>query len=359
MVMKKIALLMTLMAAVAVYGQSVRVLDSMCLYRPGDYGSANWRIPALLCLDDGTLLAVNDRRKYNETDLPEDIDIVLRRSIDTGRTWSEPQMLIAGQGRGRGYGDPALVQCHNGDVLCLFAGHNGYFQSSDSLPIRVFMMRSRDRGQTWGDTVDLTRVLWDAWSPYRGAFVASGNGLRLKRGPYAGRLLFAASLLRRSAWVSDNYVLYSDDNGHTWHRSQMAFEGGDESKLVELSDGRILLSVRRQGARGWNVSADGGQTWGEQGLWHEMTVNACNGDMLRLNDSTLLHSIPDSMQREDVSLYISSDEGRSWRTPLLVTAGPSVYSSMTLLPDGTVGFYVERNSSGACELWFYRLAVGR
>ena len=128
---------------------------------------------------------------------------------------------------------------------------------------------------------------------------------------------------------------------------------------MELSDGRILLSVRRPGARGWNVSADGGQTWGEQGLWPEMTVNACNGDMLRLNDSTLLHSIPNSMQREDVSLYLSTDEGRSWRTPLLVTAGPSVYSSMTLLPDGTVGFYVERNSSGACELWFYRLAVGR
>lgn len=351
---------MVLMAAVAAaYGQSVIVLDSVCLYRPGDYGSANWRIPALLCLDDGTLLAVNDRRKYNETDLPEDIDIVLRRSRDGGRIWSEPQMLMAGQGRGRGYGDPALVQCADGDVLCLFAGHNGYFQSSDSLPIRVFMMRSRDRGQTWDDTVDLTRVLWDARSPYRGAFVASGNGLRLKQGPHAGRLLFSASLLRRSAWVSDNYILYSDDGGRTWHRSQLAFEGGDESKLVELSDGRILLSVRRPGARGWNVSADGGQTWGEQGLWPEMTVNACNGDMLRLNDSTLLHSIPNAMQREDVSLYLSTDEGRSWRSPQLVTAGPSVYSSMTLLPDGTVGFYVERNPGGACELWFYRLAVGR
>ena len=352
--MKKVLLLMALMAALAACGQTVSVLDSLCLYRPGDYGSANWRIPALLCLDDGTLLAVNDRRKTGFRDLPEDIDVVVRRSTDLGRSWTAPQMLIEGQGRGRGYGDPALVQCLNGDVLCLFAGHNGYFQSTDSLPIRVFMMRSADRGRTWSDTVDLTWVLWDARSPYRGAFVASGNGLRLKHGPHAGRLLFAASLLRRSAWVSDNYILYSDDDGRTWHRSQMAFEGGDESKLIELADGRILLSVRRPGARGWNTSADGGHTWGRQGLWPEMTVNACNGDMLRLDDSTLIHSIPNAMQREDVSLFVSRDEGHSWHSPCLLVPGPSVYSSLTALPDGTIGCFVEKGPDTDCELWFFR-----
>lgn len=58
----------------------------VCLFRPGDYGSANWRIPAILCLGDGSLLATCDRRKYNEADLPEDIDIVSRRSTDGGHT---------------------------------------------------------------------------------------------------------------------------------------------------------------------------------------------------------------------------------------------------------------------------------
>ncbi len=328
--------------------------DSICLYRPGDYGSANWRIPAIRCLDDGSLLAVNDKRKYNETDLPEDIDIVYRRSTDLGRTWSEPQTLIAGQGRGRGYGDPALVQCANGDVLCLFAGHNGYFQSTDDNPICVFMCRSTDRGQTWSDAVNLTSVLWSDTTPYRGAFVASGNGLRLRQGPHAGRILFAVSLVKRGEWVSDNYVIYSDDNGLTWHRSAMAFCAGDESKLMELADGSVLISVRRSGARGYNHSVDGGQTWGTQGLWPEMTVNACNGDMLRINDTTLLHSITNSMQRENVSIFTSNDEGRSWHSSALLSAGPSVYSSLTLLPDSTIGCYVEKNPSGACELWFYR-----
>ena len=328
--------------------------DSLCLYRPGDYGSANWRIPALLCLDDGTLLAVCDKRKYNEIDLPEDIDIVCRRSDDLGHTWSSPQPLIEGTGRGHGYGDPALVQCSGGDVLCLFAGHNGYFQSSDSLPIRVFMKRSTDRGLTWGDTVDLTHVLWDSASTYRGAFVASGNGLRLRKGSHTGRLLFAAAVLRRTGWVSDNYILYSDDEGHSWHRSQMAFESGDEAKLIELADGRLLLSVRRKGERGWNISDDGGEHWGTQDLWPDMTVNACNGEMLRMDDTTLIHSIPNSMQRENVSLYRSTDEGHTWHSPRLLAAGPSVYSSLTLLPDGTIGCLVEKNPSGSCELWYYR-----
>ena len=329
-------------------------IDSVCLYRPGDYGSANWRIPAILCLDDGSLLAVNDKRKYNESDLPEDIDIVYRRSVDKGKTWSEPETLIAGTRRKQGYGDPALVQCANGDVLCLFAGHNGYFQSTVDDPICVYMCRSTDRGITWSDTVNLTSMVWDATSDYHGAFVASGNGLRLRRGPHAGRILFAAAVLRNGQNISDNYVIYSDDNGYTWHRSQRAFSAGDEAKLMELTDGSVLISVRRSGARGYNRSIDGGVTWGTQSTWSEMTVNACNGEMLRLDDTTILHSIPNSMQREDVSIFTSNDEGRSWHSPVLMCAGPSVYSSMTLLGDGTIGLYVEKNPSGACELWYYR-----
>lgn len=355
--MKKILLALLLMAAVAVQGQMPALLDSVCLYRPGDYGSKNWRIPALLCLDDGTLLAVNDKRKFNEGDLPEDIDIVLRRSGDLGRTWSEPQTLVQGRGKGHGFGDPALVQCTNGDVLCLFAGGNGYFQSSDVHPIEVFLCRSTDRGHTWGPLQRLTPILWDSASPYRGAFVASGNGIRLRRGSYAGRILFAAALLRREAWISDNYVIYSDDNGLSWHRSQLAFSGGDEAKLIELSDGMVLLSVRRNGARGYNTSLDGGATWQSQGLWNEMHTNACNGEMLRANDTLLVHSIPNSLERRDVSLFLGTDEGRSWHTPVLLTHGPSVYSSLTLLPDGTIGCYVERNPLGACELWYYRFNI--
>ena len=141
----------------------------------------------------------------------------------------------------------------------------------------------------------------------------------------------------------------------------MAYRGGDEAKLMELTDGRILLSTRQNGARGFNHSADGGDTWGEQGRWNEMTTNACNGDLLRVmatdwGDSCnlLMHSIPNSMQREDVSIFVSRDEGATWTDPMPIVDGPSVYSSLTLLPDGSIGVLVEKNPSGACEIWFQR-----
>lgn len=334
--------------------------DSVCLYRPGDYGSQFWRIPAILCLDDGTLLAVNDRRKYSYKDLPEDIDIVYRRSTDNGATWSEPQTLVAGTGYKQGYGDAALVQCENGDVLCFFVGGNGLWASTESDPIRSYVYRSTDRGLTWSASTDLTAQLWGSQSinaatrNYKASFFASGNALRLKNGPHKGRVLVAAAMGRKNANKLDNFVVYSDDNGYTWNVSAKAFSEGDEAKLMELNGGTVLISVRHTGARGYNRSTDGGETWGTQGYWNEMTVNACNGDMLRLDENTLLHSIPNSMNRENVSIFTSTDDGQSWHSPVLIVEGPSVYSSLTLLKDGTIGCYVEKGPDSGCDLWFYR-----
>ena len=372
---RKLHICLSLLLPLTVLGQGVKLpaialSDSVFfyeqrLYAPGDYGSRNWRIPALCTLNDGTLLAVNDRRKYNEGDLPQDIDIVCRRSTDGGRTWSPPSTIVAGTGYKQGYGDPAVVVCPNGDVVLTFVGGNGLFASTADDPIRTYVCRSTDGGTTWSPPVDITSTLWGsqaanpACRPYRGSFCASGNGLCLRRGPHQGRLLFVAAMRRNDAWALDNFVLYSDDNGHSWQVSEKAFEGGDEAKLVELVDGGVLMSVRQNGARGHTVSTDGGITWSPQGTWPEMTTNACNGDLLRLcatdqgaMQNVLLHSIPNSMQRENVSVFVSYDEGRTWQDPVVLCHGPSVYSSLTLQHDGTIGCFVERNTPNGCELWY-------
>ena len=316
-----------------------------CLFRPGDYGSTNWRIPAICCLPDGSLLIVCDRRKYNESDLPED--------------------------RKHGFGDAALVVCENGDVVCVFVGGNGLFASSESDPINSYVCRSTDGGQTWSTPENITAQLWGSQATntvcrnYRASFFGSGNGLRLTRGAHAGRIMFAAAMCRKgNSNTLDNFVVFSDDNGHTWQVSDRAYSGGDEAKLMELTDGRVLISVRQSGARGYNHSADGGKTWGTQGRWECMKTNACNGDILRLaatdrgdSRNILLHSIPNSMERRNVSIFVSYDEGDTWQDPVLLFDGPSVYSSMTLLKNGSVGVFLEENPNGACELWYQNWPV--
>lgn len=329
----------------------------------GWYGTTGYRIPAILSLPDGCILITSDDRKNNDLDLPEDIDIIAQRSTDGGRTWSEPVKVIEGKGFNKGYGDAALEMSASGDIFCAFSGGVGLWASTLENPQKNYISRSRDGGLTWEEPFDCTSMLWgpDAVNPecrdYHSAFFGSGHGLRLEKGEHAGRVLFVAAVHSEKLDRFDNYAFYTDDNGKTWHVSERAFIGGDEAKVVELPDGRVMMSVRRTGERGFNISEDGGQTWGEQGLWKDICVNACDGDIINVGDSLLLHSVPNSMSRENVSVFVSRDNGQSWPYSKSLCKYESVYSSMTVLPDGTIGAYIEENPNVEFDMFYLNFSV--
>ena len=334
------------------------ILAHTLVYQPGDYNSANYRIPAVITAKDGSIVAVTDKRKYNEGDLPEDIDIVCNRSTDGGHTWSEPYTIALGTGVNHGFGDCALAWSNDDDGLIAgFVGGPGLWYSTPSNPIRTYIAKSYDNGQTWTEPEDITRFIfgddciYEEQRTWRASFFGSGNGLRTS----TGRLMFVAAIRETTAQVLYNHAVYSDDDGQTWHVSGRASSSGDEAKVTELVDGRILMSIRHAGNRWYNISEDGGETWQPTtSTWYDITAPACNGDMIRYTSENqghdrnrLLHSVPYGNSRTNVTVYVSYDEGETWPVSKCIVPYSSAYSSLCVLPDGTIGLYVEEAYAGA------------
>ncbi len=334
------------------------ILAHTLIYQPGDYNSANYRIPAVITAKDGNIVAVTDKRKYNESDLPEDIDIVCNRSTDGGHTWSELYTIALGTGVNHGFGDCVLAWSNDDNGLIAgFVGGPGLWSSTPSNPIRSYISRSYDNGQTWTEPEDITHFIFGdncivpEQRTWRASFFGSGNGLLTS----AGRIMFVAAIRETTAQVLYNYAVYSDDNGQTWHVSGRASTSGDEAKVTELADGRILMSIRHAGNRWYNISEDGGETWQPTvSTWYDITAPACNGDMIRYTSENqghdknrLLHSVPYGNSRTDVTVYVSYDEGETWPVSKCIVPYSSAYSSLCVLPDGTIGLYVEEAYAGA------------
>lgn len=338
-------------------GQREILLARKLLYAPNDYGSTNYRIPAIITAKDGSLVIATDKRKFNQTDLPQDIDIVINRSTDGGKTWSEPITIAQGKGVGQGFGDAALAHTNDSNgLICTFVGGDGLWESvvQPNKKIRSYYCKSSDNGQTWSQPVEITDFIFGEGcndskrKNWKASFFGSGQGLLTSK----GRIMFVAAIRQTDSYSLNNHVVYSDDDGITWHVSESASEGGDEAKVVELADGSILMSIRHKGSRWFNLSTDGGETWMPKvSEWTDMQTVACNGDIIRYSSvkngddkNRLLHSIPfDLEHRKNVSVLISYDEGKTWIFGKSICPHGSAYSSLTKLPDGTIGAYLEEN----------------
>ena len=82
-----------------------------------------YRIPAMVQLHDGRLLAIADDRHGSDIDIGGNwgIDIVGRVSSDGGQTWEPPFMIADGDGRREGFRDS-----HGDAAVAAMAEQNGY-----------------------------------------------------------------------------------------------------------------------------------------------------------------------------------------------------------------------------------------
>ncbi len=344
---------------------SIVYLTRKVVLQPGDYNSVSYRIPAIATAADGSLVALSDKRKYHSGDLPADIDVVSRKSTDGGKTWSEPAIVAQGTGNSNGFGDAAIIASNSGKLHALYVGGPGFFGATAANPLRTYISTSTDNGLSWSSPRDLTPQFYGAEcsDPVRatwlGAFFGSGHALCLRNGR-----LMAVLAVRVPDGGIQNFAVYSDDDGLNWQVSNVAMTGADEAKVVELDNGDILMSTRAGGNRKWNKSSDGGVTWGTQSTWSEIWGNACDADILRYtsvldgyNKSRLLHTLPNASDRRNLTMWMSYNEGTSWPVSKVLCPGTSAYSSVTILPDGTIGVFFEEDGSNAYTMTFVNFTL--
>lgn len=341
-------------------------IERSLVYRPGDFDSRFYRIPAIVTAPDGSLVTVADKRIEHNGDLPAKIDVVSRRSVDGGRTWS-PYVTVAAHDQIGGCGDPAMVvDKKSGDIIVIFSHGNGLWQKE---PAQISVARSSDNGQTWSEAVDISPQILTTdpagVQPIKctSAFASSGRALQLDD----GRIMFALVTRQEGNPHFPVYAVYSDDGGHKWKVSRTPASGnGDESKIVQLADGTLLMSIRNRFGtlRKFSYSHDRGETWTAPVPVEDLPDPRCNGDILRVatpeGNDVLLQSLPSSPDsRDNVAIYVSEDNGKTWPVKKTVVTSPSAYSSMTVLPDGSIGILTEESSNGhySYDIWFTRIPI--
>lgn len=396
-------------------------------FAAGTAGSQNFRIPAMVTLDDGTIVAAADARWDTAADAGG-LDTIVARSSDSGAKWSytfanylgdngntydrdsatfidpalatdgstiymladlfpggvalnssnqQPEAAAAFDGQGRlklaqsGSSDYSyyLGAFENGraqifgadgnavedytvdEYFNLYQGDvevsNLFFSDSPYQVVKtsyLYLTKSTDKGATWSAPT-LINVKADDEQFYG---VGPGTGIVTS----TGRLIFAAySHNSGDWWSSTEYtsVIYSDNQGQTWHRSADMSSESSEATLVE-ADGRIYMFTRHGG---YYVSEDYGTTWSDRmnvaGISYDTgcQINALTYSEKIDGKTAILLSAP-SNDRTNGRIFVGlvQDDGSiSWKYTYSVNNSTYQYSCMAELEDGAVALLYENASA--------------
>ena len=310
----------------------------------GDY-----RIPSLVTTLNGTLLAFVGGR-FHRTDVTPNI-LYMRRSEDDGLTWGKAIAVLRDAQNGTEYGGAPLVDPATGVVHLVFTA-NVFAKRCSGCALHL--TSSKDDGRTWSVPRPLD-VRGPANATWGGALA---SGIALTRGPHAGRLLVALRHDCGCGTLRASFVVYSDDRGQTW-------KGGDELVLLpkygggwtecqaaELKNGSVLLTSRNfyggtsgYGPRLFARSDDGGASWAANWSAVDLVDSYCEASLLGDPDRGLLHFVnPSSHRRDNLSVHVSSDGGRTWPKSAVLYPNGAAYSDASWTRKRELAFLFERDN---------------
>lgn len=301
----------------------------VAVVKHGDFNSKFYRIPGLVRTKKGSLLAVYDIRYDRSNDLPANIDVGVSRSTDGGRTWSDVKIAMDDSkidpslGATNGVGDPAiLVDEKTGRVwaAALWSHKHSIWgsKSGDNSPDacgQLALAYSDDDGLTWSKPINITEQTKD--KDWRILFNGPGNGICMKD----GTLVFAAQYWDGKG-VPWSTIVYSKDQGKTWHCGTGVNEQTTEAQVIELKDGSIMINARCNwgGSRVVGVTKDLGKTWEKHptNRTPQLREPVCQGSLLAVDGvpgagRVVLFSNPNTTSgRSHMTLKASTDDAGSW-----------------------------------------------
>ncbi len=358
----RLALMLLLFVPLPSFGADPETVD---VFVPKADGFASIRIPSVVVSKKGTVLAFAEGRAADADQAKN--KILLKRSTDGGKTWGK--VAVIAEDGDKALNNPcAVVEREGGLVLLVYQSYpagvserSGTIQPGyeDEKVVRNWLITSDDDGLTWSKPRDITKetkrekvVTTVAGGP--------GIGIQVRHRKHAGRILMPFNEGPFGVW--NIYAVYSDDKGKTWKMGDVA-PGGlidagkdkktstvNEAQFVELKDGSVRFNVCRwsgKAVRKTCVSEDGGVTWSKVADVPEQVDPGCMGSVLRYTDpadgakSRILFSGPQSTKRENGTVFVSYDEGKTWPTKRVLFKDSFAYSCLTALKDGTIGCLYE------------------
>jgi len=339
--------------------------EPLPLFCAGDAGYACFRIPAIVKTVKGTLLAFAEARKKGCSDTGN-IDLVLRRSTDQGQTW-EPLQVIWDAGDAVA-GNPApVVDRETGSIFLLSTWNLGTDHESAIIDgtsadtRRIFVLNSSDDGISWSGAREITSdVKMAGWTWYATGPV---HGIQLEKRRYQGRLVIPCDHIEAGTKKYFSHTIFSDDHGATWKLGGTTPQDQvNECTVAELADGILILNMRnydrKQKNRKISISQDGGESWSDIRDDINLIEPICQAGLLSIpfkgkKKSLYFLNPSDSLNRVNLILKKSQDEGRTWETVRVVHPGPAAYSDLVSINPQLIGCLYEAGERSPYEgIWF-------